>query len=522
MSPNSLLRRVRHYIVENKLVLSGQTIVIGISGGPDSACLAHLLVQMRDSLGIVLHGAHLNHGLRGEAADADAEYVAKLLSDLAVPATIGKEDVAAYQHRHRLSLDEAARQVRYAFLAQVAQQVGAAAVAVGHTADDQAETILLHLVRGSGLAGLVGMRPKTELGLGPTPSPVTVIRPLLSVRRSETTAYCQAQGLAPRQDASNQWLEPRRNWLRHQVMPLLEAINPAVGLALGRAATLVADDLAFLESEASRLFSEVAQATAERVAFERATLLGMPSVLRRYLLRRGIQHLWGDLAGLESSHLLAMEKALLSGAGRQVHLPRGLVFAVEHHTATLAAAEATLALGEGEYSLDVPGVPLIPGWKVTAELEPARPEDRTWQGFSASLDAAACGQPLVVRQRRPGDRFHPLGLPQPKKLQDFLVDAHVPRRLRDALPLVVSPSGIVWVVSHRIAEWAKLTPNTRQVLCLDFVFRGKRLHGQLQRNAFKEFVKGRAGRMTDGVQLGPVFTGRSDSPATVAVLQALA
>lgn len=468
MPPNSLLRRVRSYIVENQLALPGQTIVIGVSGGPDSVCLAHLLAQLRGSLGIVLHGAHLNHGLRGAGADADAEYVAKLLSDLRVPATIGKEDVAAYRRRHRLSLEEAARQVRYAFLAQVAQQVGAAAVAVGHTADDQAETILLHLVRGSGLAGLVGMRPKTELRPTPTPSPVTVIRPLLTVRRSETMAYCQAQGLAPRHDASNQWLEPRRNWLRHQVMPLLEAINPAVGPALGRAAALVAADLAFLEAETSRLFSEVAQTTTGRVAFDRPALLGFPSALRRYLLRRGIHHLWGDLAGLESAHLLAMEKALISGAGRQLHLPRGLVFAVEHDTATLAAAEAKLALGEGEYSLNVPGVTLVPGWKVTAELGTARPEDRIRQGVSASLDAAACGQPLVVRQRRPGDRFHPLGLPQPKKLQDFLVDAHVPRRYRDALPLVVSPSGIVWVVSHRIAEWAKLTPNTHQVLRLDF------------------------------------------------------
>lgn len=468
MPPNSLLRRLRSYIIKNQLTHPGQTIVVGVSGGPDSVCLIHLLAQLKDSLGVVLHGAHLNHGLRGTEADADASYVAHLLGGLGIPATIEKRDVAAYRRQHRLSLEEAARQVRYAFLSQVSQEVEAAAVAVGHTADDQVETLLLHLLRGSGLTGLAGMRPKTELRLFPDHSPLTVIRPLLEMSRAETTAYCQAQGLTPRQDTSNLWLGSRRNRLRHQVIPLLDDINPALRNALRRTAALVAEDLAFIEAEAARLFPQVVQATAQRVIFVRPALLGLPPALRRYLLRLGVGHLWGDLTGLEATHVLAMEKALLRGAGRQLHLPRGLVFAVEHQAATLAWGEEETPPWEGEHPLQIPGVTLIPGWQVEAELGPPQPKDKKRAGLSASLDLAACGQPILVRPRRPGDRFHPLGLPQPKKLQDFLVDAHVPRRCRDALPLVVSPRGIIWVVGHRIAEWAKVAPATGQVLRLSF------------------------------------------------------
>ncbi len=210
-------QRVLRYIREQHLIPPGQKLVVAVSGGPDSVCLLHILFKLRGELDIGLHIAHLNHQLRGKESDADAAYVGELARKLGVTATIEARNVKSYRTQHRLSLEEAAREVRYSFLAEVAAAVKAERVAVGHTASDHVETILMHLIRGSGTGGLRGLLPLTRWrspGTG-----ITIIRPLLELTREETAAYCRHHRLCPRTEASNLSPEMFRNSIRQKLLP---------------------------------------------------------------------------------------------------------------------------------------------------------------------------------------------------------------------------------------------------------------------------------------------------------------
>ncbi len=259
--------RVLLFAREQHLVSGQKKLVVAVSGGPDSVCLLHILVKLQKELGIAINVAHLNHQLRGAEADADAQYVAELARQLDVPIIIDSRNVKAYQTRQRISMEEAAREVRYDFLAEVAESVGTDRVAVGHTVDDHVETILMHLIRGTGTRGLRGLQP-----LSPWQSSggsLNVIRPLLPVSRQETVDYCHQNRLFPRIDTSNQSLSPLRNRIRHQLLPLLRSYNPKVDESLLRTARIAADDLAFIDGEIVRLQGEITQKMENTVILDK-------------------------------------------------------------------------------------------------------------------------------------------------------------------------------------------------------------------------------------------------------------
>ncbi|MBI4300113.1 MAG: tRNA lysidine(34) synthetase TilS [Chloroflexi bacterium] len=465
----SIQQRVVRFIAEKRLFASGETVVVAVSGGPDSVCLLHVLASLRERLGLRLHVAHLNHALRGADAEADAAYVAGLAAQLGIPATIERRDVPAFRRLHRLTLEEAAREVRYAFLAEVTQATGAASVAVGHTADDQAESIIMHLLRGSGLAGLVGMEPRSQWHSRLTGARLTVVRPILGLSRQETEAYCRAQGLEPRRDVTNEHPGHLRNRIRRELLPLLRQYNPRLYEALARLSQAAAEDKAFLDEQASAVWQEVASETDGAITLDKAALGRMPAALQKHVLRRAVERLLGDLMDLEWRHIEAMAEALAKPAGKRLVLPRGLIFSVGYETCRLALSSSLAPPPlQGERRLNVPGETLIPGWRVSAEVHPPSLEAQAEGPFEALLDFERADDELTVRARRPGDRFQPLGMAEPKKLQDFLVDARVPRDERDSIPLVCSPRGILWVVGHRISHVARLTPSTRNVLHLRF------------------------------------------------------
>ena len=446
--------------------------MVAVSGGADSVCLLHVLLQLRNNLGVTLHAAHLNHKLRGEEADADARYVASLAQRLGIPATIAEQDVGRYREEHRLSLEEAAREVRYSFLAEVAAATGAERVAVGHTADDQVETILMHLVRGSGLAGLRGMAPLSRWHSQASQAQITVVRPLLEVARAETAAYCAAHDLTPRADSSNESLAYLRNRFRSELIPLLRRYNPRVSQALLRTAAAIADDLSYSDEQVSQLWGSAITEQPYGLVLHTGEARALHPALRRHLLRAALERLLGGLTDVESSHIEAMMRALAGPAGKRLSLPGGLVFYVDYGACILGRGgegiPCPLPPLEGEHQLNVPGETLLPGWRVSARLlAPPAPqiESSPWRAY---LDYDRAGPRLVVRERRPGDRFQPLGLEAPKKLQDFMVDAKVPRLWRSRVPLVCSSEGILWVVGWRVGHLARLTPETRRILLLEF------------------------------------------------------
>lgn len=465
----SLSQRVLRFIKEHSLIEGPATLVVGVSGGPDSVCLLHILLQIKDELDIRLHIAHLNHLLRGAESDADAEYVSQMAQRLGIPLTMERRDVKAYQAKRCCSLEEAAREVRYAFLSEVAQAIAAAAVAVGHTADDQVETIVMHLIRGTGLSGLRGMQP-LAVWRSPNGSQLRVIRPLLETRREETEAYCAFYELAPRWDSSNRSLSYLRNRIRFELIPLLKSYNPNIEAALLRLAQAASADQEFLEQEVSQLWCNIIREQPEGIALDNKAFSSLPHSLKRHLLRSALQRLLGDFSEVKSTHIEAVMKSLAKPAGKRLSLPQGLVFYgdYEHSLLTRGNAACPFPVLEGEHRLHIPGETIFPGWLVKATLHKRQPEEGAEHGFRACLDYDVAGDELFVRRRKPGDRFQPLGMESPKKLQDFMVDAKIPRNWRERVPVVCSPQQILWVVGWRIDHRARISPQTEHVLCLEF------------------------------------------------------
>ncbi len=464
-----LEQRVLHFIQEYHLISSRQKLLVAVSGGPDSVCLLHILVKLQKELGIGLHIAHLNHQLRGAESEADAQYVSNLAHHLHIPFTIEQRDVKSYQAHKRISLEEAAREVRYAFLAQAANSIGANQVAVGHTSDDHIETVLMHLIRGTGTKGLRGLQPISQWQ-----SPdnnLTIVRPLLQVSREETAGYCDNHKLMPRIDASNLSLSPLRNRIRQQLLPLLQSYNPRVAEALLRTARIASDDLDFLNKESTRLWSKIAQKQGNTIILDKERFLESPPALQRHLLRMSIEKLLGNLKDIETRHIEEIMAALTKPAGKRLSLPAGLIFSIDYNKYLLGpdpAALAPLPILRDETQLKLPGETLLPGWHIEASIIAREAMKNDAGNFKAYLDLDKTGDKLVVRSRKAGDRFQPLGMSQLKKLNEFMIDAKIPNTWRQRIPIVCSLKHILWVAGWRIDDRVKVTDNTKKVLRLEF------------------------------------------------------
>jgi tRNA(Ile)-lysidine synthase len=463
-----LEQRVFDFIRQHHLVSAGQKLVVAVSGGADSVCLLHILVGLKAQLKVKLHLAHLNHQIRDADSDADAYYVSDLAQKLGIAATIERREVKAYQKKMRLSPEEAAREVRYRFLTEVAKDTGAKRVAVGHTQDDHIETILMHLIRGAGTKGMRGLQPSTEWP-SKTGS-LTVIRPLLEISHQETEDYCRRHRLAPRLDASNLSLSPLRNRIRQQLLPLLQSYNPGIAEALLRTGRIAGDDIDFLDKETARLWKKLARQDGETVTLNRKGLDRLPPTLKRYLLRTGAERLLGSAKDIEMRHIEEMMELLGRPAGKRLSLPGNLSFVTVYDEYILTLNLAGLSpLPElvGENKLNIPGKTLLPGWRIEATIL-TREEMTEKDDFTAYLDLSKTSDKLAVRPRQRGDRFQPLGLTQLKKLGEFMIDARIPQNWRKNIPIVCSPEQIVWVVGWRIDERVKITENTKEVLQLEF------------------------------------------------------
>lgn len=331
-----LLEAILAFIRQHDLVPAGRTLVVGVSGGPDSVCLLHLLARLRHELDSPVHVAHLNHMLRGAESDDDAEYVMNVANGLGVDITVERVEVRSYRARHHLSVEDAARRLRYQFFADVADRLGTDVVAVGHTADDQVETILMRLVRGTGARGLQGMQPVTalpNLGWGH----LRVIRPLLMVSRKETEAYCRRQDLEPRVDSSNLLPHQLRNRIRHELLPLLRSYNPRIHEALLRTADGLSSELSFFEEHVSRVWCEVVIEREGAFLVDKKRFAMLHPALQRHLLREVVKRLLGSLEDVEWKHIERMRTSFDLPTGKRVILPRRLVLFVEKEKCRLAA-----------------------------------------------------------------------------------------------------------------------------------------------------------------------------------------
>ena len=374
--------------------------------------------------------------------------------------------------------------MRYAFLAQTAESTGARAVAAGHTSDDLAETVLLHLLRGSGLHGLRGM---TEVAPWPWPakrSGISLFRPLLGTTKDETLGYCRELGQPFREDSGNYLWRFTRNKVRHDLMPkLAEDYNPRVREALVRLARTAAEEVDFLEGELDRVWPTLAAQQGSGVRLSISALASLHPSVQRLALRRAYMMVYGDGRRLRESHLIAMTEMAQGGAaGRMLNLPGGVRFELGYDDVGLTRTDglpSPFPEFPQEHPVTLPettGDDLVAEagpWRITMRVTAVDSEHVSWattpsDGYWIRLDRAAIGDAGVVRSWRPGDRVQPSGMQGHKKIQDLFTDSKVPRHWRDKIPLLVCDRGVAWVVGYRTAEWAKADSSGTATLWIRF------------------------------------------------------
>ena len=489
---------VTTYIDKHQLLPPSGEIIVAISGGADLLCLLHLLNQLcgpgKRYPEVRLHAAHLNHKLRGEASDQDAAAVASIVESWGLPYISTEVDVLELARVERRSLEDAARSARYHFLREVAQ---GKPIAVAHHADDQVETLLLHFLRGSGLPGMVGMLPRQQ----------DIIRPLLEARHTQTVAYCQEHGIEPLEDLSNS--DPRflRNRIRHELVQLLESLNPGFDSTLLRNAGVIGVDVEWLEAQIDTCWLPVVSSEQEDIiTLRREALSSLPLSLQRHLLRRVTAHLCDGQSPLEIRHYMLIEQ-LMGQKDRQertLDLPHELRMVCRFHEIAFERLPAHASIRDiitGEQQneevvfLPIPGRARVPGtsWIATAEPAPAklmaevraalRLEDwsEVWRLLPATqqvvyVDADVAGSFLEVRTRKKGDRMRPLGMQHEKKMQDIFVDQHVARSDRGTTPIFFSTSYCIWLAGVCLDDRARLTSKTQQIVRLAIIKETMRWH----------------------------------------------
>jgi tRNA(Ile)-lysidine synthase len=444
---------VRRFMDEERLWPADGRLLLAVSGGPDSTALLLILARLAQRRALQLSVAHFDHGLRSEEQrTAERAAVVGLCAEAGLPLLTRDGDVRSLARRRKVSIEEAARQARYEFLAEAALEAGCSTVATGHTGSDQAETVLMHILRGSGLAGLGGMTPRSPWPVAGHEG-LTLVRPLLGLARQETLAYCRDSGVTPVEDESNKSTEFLRNRLRLELLPRMRELNPRVDEALVRLAEAARSDVAYLDRLAEAAIVE-RQPGSERL--DRTVLRVWPSSLRMSALRLAWRQLVGDTQALSARHLQAMERLVLQGhTGDHLDLPRGVSAQLMREALELRLGEGKdAALPEEAVVLPVPAAVRYGPFVVSVSL--TEPEVNV--SAKAEVNSEAVDMGVRVRRRRSGDRFQPLGMTETKKLQDFFVDAHVPREERDRVPIFETQRGIVWLGGLRIAEWARPRP----------------------------------------------------------------
>ena len=464
------LDRVMDCIYKYKMIAECDAVLIGISGGIDSITLLYSLYFLSDKLKCSLIVAHANHGLRGEQSDREAEFVRKIADELKLPFVIEKIDVLGYMGEKGLSKQAAARELRYDFFERAAKNTSANKIALGHNADDQAETVLMKLLRGSGASGIAGMRAVRD----------KIIRPLIEIKRDEITEFVKEKRLRYVEDPSN--LEPYylRNKIRLNLIPLLkEEYNPNIVDTLRETAEIIRDEDEFLESYCLTILSDIIQSKGnEAIEIDVLKLKNFHIAIQRRVIRIALKMIKGDLLKISAVHIEDILNSINKGfSGKSLFLPDRIRVLYEYDKLKLFREAEVEEEAEVKFDipLKIPGETILskPEYKFIAEIISL--VDFVAAGFSlrnkyiAFFDMDKLKGALRVRNRIAGDIFHLSGMKGSKKLKEFFIDEKIPRRERDSTPLIVSGDTILWVVGERTADYGKVDKDTKRILKIEAI-----------------------------------------------------
>jgi tRNA(Ile)-lysidine synthase len=478
MNEQQIFRKVEQAIQSHDMFQPNDAVLAGVSGGPDSMALLHMLIKLAPKWNLTIGVAHLDHGLRGVESKHDAQFVSALCEGLRLPFFMQAQDVAAFQKKNRVSMEMAGRHARYRFYEQTAKKEHFNKIALGHHADDNAELILMNLLRGSGPLGIAGIPPIRNH---------RYIRPLIYLRRDEILYFLKRNHIEFLSDPTNTDRRFLRNRIRHELLPdLAECYNPNIADALNRYARVAGAEEDWLNSQVQSVFVEIARISPGCVRIPIVRLADMHTALQRRMIRKAIENIKGDLKKITYEHIHMVYDLIHSGSDQDhADLPGRLaaerkqnellIFRQTTSRLPIKSKKTTSAPGF-QYLIKDPlsqpqllliqetGMQIM--WSIAHRDVLKIP---TVSGHaSACFDMDKITWPLMVRNVQPGDRFRPLGMKGSQKLKKFFINNKIPRNMRPQIPIVLNKGEIIWVAGYRMGEPAKITDSTQNILKLNF------------------------------------------------------
>ena len=464
MKKDEMKDSVRRTIHEHKLIDRLDKIVIGVSGGHDSMTLLYVLESLKEELEFEICVAHINHGIRGAEADADEDYVKSISKSLGLEFYSFKANMDQYAKQHKLTSEEAGREIRYDFFRQILKDAGANKIAVAHNKDDQAETLLMRFMRGTGIDGLRGMEFKTR----------DIIRPILDVKRSRIEVYCKEMSIRPRVDKTNMMPIYGRNKVRLELIPYIEkTFNSGITNTLARTSEIMKMDSDFLKeyTEEKYIYS-LEEKLKSKVILDIGKIDDLHMAIKTRVIRRAIEDLITNLKGIEKKHIEDIIKLIdKQKTGKKINIANNIIVTRSYEKLII---EKSIEKEDISFNQKV-------GINTTTDIEVLSSKIRSNVyaiedlniDFNNKLvkcfDYDNIKSGIHVRNRKNGDRFSPLGMTGSKKLKDFFIDEKIPKEKREQTPLILDGDNIIWVVGHRISEDYKVGSNTENVLVLEYI-----------------------------------------------------
>ncbi len=452
--PLSFTERIKTSIYYYNMLKGGESVIVGLSGGPDSVCLTHLLCNL--DLDITLHALYVDHGLRPDEITSEIDFCSLLCNTLNIPFSVKKIASLDLMSGNRQSV---AREERYKKFHERADEVGADKIAIAHNKNDNAETLLMNFLRGSGPTGLSGIPPVRD----------AIIRPLIEASREEIEEYLEEQRVDYIIDSSNNNMKYIRNRVRNSLIPVLKHYNPSITDALSNTAAIMREENNYIEMEVSKkLMKLISRKGENRIELFLSPLQYMDKVILRRLLRRAVDSV-DSLHGIGRGHIEDIMLLIKNGlSGARVYLPDE-IRVIKGYSTLIITCEPPVKIGE--YELDIPGELLLKETGSVIKTEIIEKCSKDDSKTSVCLDAEKLNKTLKIRGRKSGDHFYPLGFGRRKKLQDFFVDEKVPKDERDRVPILLSQGDIVWIAGFRADDRFKVTDSTDVCVRLEIIER---------------------------------------------------
>lgn len=456
-----LEKKLLNTIQREMLIQKGDKVLVAFSGGPDSSCLLHLLFSLQKELDIELYTAHLNHQIRGVDAHTDALFAYEESKTLGIPCFLKSVNVPQIAEQERMTVEEAARKARYEMLFDLKEKLNLDKIAVAHNLDDQAETVLMRIMRGTGLNGLKGMSYKRADG---------VIRPLMDIKRHEIEEYCVQKNVRTTLDKTNEEEEYTRNKIRLQLLPHIEEnYSSNIKEILSRMANTLREDSDYIDNIARELYGNLGQKhEGYAIKFDLESIENVPAPIQKRIIKEAYADLLGSAEGLEAIHLDDATKLIQNEKSEtKINLPKGIIAEKKGYNFYVTQKAIEVKTINFEYKIPMNGSIEIPELGIIIETK-IMSKDRCkllpTRINAKAFDLDAMEGDLIVRNRQPGDKIRPLGLGGTKKLKDIFIDKKIPREERETVPIISDQSKIIWIVGHEMAEDAKIVEATKEVV----------------------------------------------------------